>query len=160
MEYAEGGTLSKFLQDQNGVLLKEEVALNYFTQITMAVDYLHNKFILHRDLKTQNILMNKKKTIVKLSDFGISKQLNTKSVASTVVGTPNYLSPEICEGWFYFKLLIYIFLGRQYNQKSDMWSLGCILYELTHLTRAFDGESLPSIVMKITQVNIFFLIDA
>uniref|UniRef100_A0A0K0EBM9 ornithine aminotransferase n=1 Tax=Strongyloides stercoralis TaxID=6248 RepID=A0A0K0EBM9_STRER len=138
MEYAEGGTLSKFLQDQNGVLLKEEVALNYFTQITMAVDYLHNKFILHRDLKTQNILMNKKKTIVKLSDFGISKQLNTKSVASTVVGTPNYLSPEICE-------------GRQYNQKSDMWSLGCILYELTHLTRAFDGESLPSIVMKITQ---------
>lgn len=61
---------------------------------------MHSKQILHRDLKTQNILLNKKRTIVKLSDFGISKELSTRSLASTIIGTPNYLSPEICEGSF------------------------------------------------------------
>ncbi|KAK6023963.1 hypothetical protein OSTOST_10236, partial [Ostertagia ostertagi] len=81
-----------------------------------------------------------KKTLVKLSDFGISKELTTRSLASTVIGTPNYLSPEICE-------------GRAYNQKSDLWSLGCVLYELLELKRAFDGENLPAIVMKITKVS-------
>uniref|UniRef100_A0A914R1S1 non-specific serine/threonine protein kinase n=1 Tax=Parascaris equorum TaxID=6256 RepID=A0A914R1S1_PAREQ len=67
----------------------------------IGLEYMHSKQILHRDLKTQNILLNKKRTIVKLSDFGISKELSTRSLASTVVGTPNYLSPEICEGFVF-----------------------------------------------------------
>lgn len=67
-------------------------------QVAIGLEYMHSKQILHRDLKTQNILLNKKRTIVKLSDFGISKELSTRSLASTVIGTPNYLSPEICEG--------------------------------------------------------------
>ncbi|VDM97486.1 unnamed protein product, partial [Onchocerca ochengi] len=106
--------------------------------VAIGLEYMHSKQILHRDLKTQNILLNKKRTIVKLSDFGISKELSTRSLASTIIGTPNYLSPEICE-------------GRAYNQKSDLWALGCVLYELAELRRAFDGENLPSIVMKITK---------
>lgn len=150
---------------------------------------MHSKQILHRDLKTQNILLNKKRTIVKLSDFGISKELSTKSLASTIIGTPNYLSPEICEGnirlrfysFFYFffvclvpfilllmisllicNLILLIteqeqlnsrVLGRAYNQKSDLWALGCVLYELAELKRAFDGENLPLIIMKITKVR-------
>lgn len=61
---------------------------------------MHSKQILHRDLKTENILLNKKRTIVKLGDFGISREISTFSLASTLVGTPKYLSPEICEGLF------------------------------------------------------------
>uniref|UniRef100_A0A915ABQ3 non-specific serine/threonine protein kinase n=1 Tax=Parascaris univalens TaxID=6257 RepID=A0A915ABQ3_PARUN len=138
MQYAEGGTMDKMISDQKGVFFSEQQVLNYFTQVSVGLEYMHSKQILHRDLKTQNILLNKKRTIVKLSDFGISKELSTRSLASTVVGTPNYLSPEICE-------------GRAYNQKSDLWALGCVLYELCELQRAFDGENLPSIVMKITK---------
>ncbi|KAE9415439.1 hypothetical protein Angca_006850, partial [Angiostrongylus cantonensis] len=138
MQYAEGGTMEKLVQDQKGVNFSEAQVLNYFTQILIALNHIHSKSIVHRDLKTQNILLNRKKTLVKLSDFGISKELTTRSLASTVIGTPNYLSPEICE-------------GRAYNQKSDLWSLGCVLYELLELKRAFDGENLPAIVMKITK---------
>lgn len=70
---------------------------------------MHSKQILHRDLKTQNILLNKKRTIVKLSDFGISKELSTRSLASTIIGTPNYLSPEICEGNIGFRSFFFFF---------------------------------------------------
>ncbi|VDN42276.1 unnamed protein product [Gongylonema pulchrum] len=138
MQYAEGGTMDRMISERKGVKFNESTVLNYFTQVAIGLEYMHSKQILHRDLKTQNILLNKKRTIVKLSDFGISKELTTRSLASTVVGTPNYLSPEICE-------------GRAYNQKSDLWALGCVLYELAELRRAFDGENLPSIVMKITK---------
>ncbi|VDK58515.1 unnamed protein product [Anisakis simplex] len=100
MQYAEGGTMDKMISDQKGVFFTEPQVLNYFTQVSIGLEYMHSKQILHRDLKTQNILLNKKRTIVKLSDFGISKELSTRSLASTVVGTPNYLSPEICEGIF------------------------------------------------------------
>lgn len=144
MQYAEGGTLERLINDQRVIKdnmkehFPEKTVLEYFTQILIALDHMHSKQIVHRDLKPQNILMNRRKTILKLSDFGISKELGTKSAASTVIGTPNYLSPEICE-------------SRPYNQKSDMWSLGCVLFELLQLERAFDGENLPAIVMKITQ---------
>ncbi|CAJ0946421.1 unnamed protein product, partial [Mesorhabditis belari] len=140
MQYAEGGTMERMIQEQRGEHFHESSVLDFFTQILIALHHMHSKSIVHRDLKTQNILMNKKRTLVKLSDFGISKELSTKSVASTVIGTPNYLSPEICE-------------GRAYNQKSDVWSLGCVLYELLALRRAFDGDNLPSIVMKITKCS-------
>ncbi|CAI5439455.1 unnamed protein product [Caenorhabditis angaria] len=138
MQYAEGGTMERMIQEQRPEKFAEKTVLEYFTQILIALNHMHSKQIVHRDLKPQNILMNRRKTIVKLSDFGISKELSTKSAASTVIGTPNYLSPEICE-------------GRSYNQKTDMWSLGCVFYELLELKRAFDGENLPSIVMKITK---------
>jgi len=72
--------------------------LQYFTQITLALHYIHAKKILHRDLKSANIFLNRKRTIVKLGDFGISKELSSRDIASTVIGTPHYLSPEICEG--------------------------------------------------------------
>ncbi|VDK84957.1 unnamed protein product, partial [Onchocerca ochengi] len=98
MQYAEGGTMDKMISEQKGIKFAESIVLNYFTQVAIGLEYMHSKQILHRDLKTQNILLNKKRTIVKLSDFGISKELSTRSLASTIIGTPNYLSPEICEG--------------------------------------------------------------
>jgi NIMA (never in mitosis gene a)-related kinase len=98
MHFAEGGTLQKLISDQQGKYLPEKLVLYYFAQLAQALRFIHSKKILHRDLKTQNILLNRKRTMVMLGDFGISKELNTGGVASTLIGTPNYLSPEICEG--------------------------------------------------------------
>ncbi|GAB6029041.1 Serine/threonine-protein kinase Nek8 [Chamberlinius hualienensis] len=138
MEYAPGGTLNQYLIERNGSLLPEKRVLHLFAQIVLALHQVHSKNILHRDLKTANILLDQSKNIVKLGDFGISIILFTRSQAETIVGTPCYLSPEQCE-------------GKKYNKKSDMWSLGCILYEMVTLKRAFDGDSLPSVVLKIME---------
>jgi NIMA (never in mitosis gene a)-related kinase len=74
---------------------------------------------------------------LKLGDLGIAKVLNSSTeLARTVIGTPYYLSPEICE-------------GKPYDDKSDVWALGCIMYELATLQRAFDGRTLPALVVKI-----------
>ncbi|KAL5016244.1 hypothetical protein ScPMuIL_005833 [Solemya velum] len=141
MEYAQGGTLLDFLQQRNGNLLEEEEILWYFAQMLLALQHVHLKQILHRDLKTQNILLNKKKNVVKIGDFGISKVLSSKSKAYTVVGTPCYISPEFLDG---FNLTC-----GTYNQKSDIWALGCVLYELASLKRAFEAQNLPALILKI-----------
>ena len=93
--------------------------------------------VLHRDLKCQNVFVDAR-DVVKIGDFGISKILTSRSgFCSTVVGTPYYLSPEMCT-------------GERYDEKSDVWALGCILYELCHAgARAFEGRSLPALVMNI-----------
>jgi serine/threonine protein kinase len=84
---------------------------------------------LHRDLKSQNIFLTKSNQ-VKIGDFGISKVLeNTSDFAKTSLGTPYYLSPEIC-------------MGQKYDYKSDAWMLGCILYEMCTLKKPFEGDSL------------------
>jgi serine/threonine protein kinase len=140
MEYMEGGTLFDFLQQRNGQLLEEEDILRIFIQMLLSLQHVHSKQILHRDLKTQNILLNKSKTIVKIGDFGISKVLSSKSKAYSVVGTPCYISPELCE-------------GKPYNQKSDIWALGCVLYELASLKKAFEAGNLFALISKIMRGN-------
>ena len=72
---------------------------------------MHSHNIVHRDLKSQNVFLTRTLDHVKLGDFGISKILASKSQAHSVVGTPCYISPELCE-------------GKSYNQKSDIWSIG------------------------------------
>ncbi|XP_074119814.1 serine/threonine-protein kinase Nek8 isoform X2 [Sminthopsis crassicaudata] len=136
MEYAPGGTLADYIQKRCNSLLDEETILHFFVQILLALHHVHTHLILHRDLKTQNILLDKQRMVVKIGDFGISKILSSKSKAYTVVGTPCYISPELCE-------------GKPYNQKSDIWALGCVLYELASLKRAFEAANLPALVLKI-----------
>jgi NIMA (never in mitosis gene a)-related kinase len=102
--------------------------MNWFVQLCFAVKYIHDRKILHRDLKLSNIFLSSNGDI-KLGDFGIAKVLDqSDEFAKTVVGTPYYLSPEIC-------------LRRPYNNKSDIWSLGCILYEMMYLKHAFEASS-------------------
>lgn len=104
----------------------------------MALDYIHKKKILHRDIKSSNIFLNANGTL-KIGDFGISKVLeNTTDQAQTVLGTPYYMSPELCE-------------NLPYEAKSDIWALGCILYELCALERAFQADNLWGLVYKIVK---------
>ncbi|RKO83345.1 kinase-like domain-containing protein, partial [Blyttiomyces helicus] len=111
---------------------------NLFSQICLGLHHIHSHNIIHRDLKTNNIFISGTgpSKVLKIGDFGISKVMSSKSNAETVVGTPSYLSPELCE-------------GKPYNVKSDIWALGCILYELVCLHRLFEGSNLPALVMKI-----------
>ena len=97
MDYADGGDLQSQIKETRaaGKTLDENTILNQFTQICLAIKHCHDRKIMHRDLKAQNIFMNKN-GIVKLGDFGISKVLgSTVEQAVTIVGTPYYLSPEI-----------------------------------------------------------------
>lgn len=86
MEYAPGGTLAEFIQKRCNSLLEEETILHFFVQILLALHHVHTHLILHRDLKTQNILLDKHRMVVKIGDFGISKILSSKSKAYTVPG--------------------------------------------------------------------------
>ncbi|GLH03286.1 Eukaryotic translation initiation factor 2-alpha kinase [Gryllus bimaculatus] len=137
MEYAAGGTLGAFLRGRNKALEEEDV-LNLFCQILLGLEHVHSKDIVHRDLTTDNIFLTKNYKMIKIGDFGISKILASKSKANTVVGTPCYMSPELCQ-------------GRPYNNKSDIWALGCVLYEMLTLKRAFEAPTLPNLVLKIME---------
>ena len=136
------GDLSKIIKYQilSGYFFCEEIILNWFVQLCFAIKYIHSKNILHRDLKLSNIFLTSKGNI-KLGDFGIAKILSSKDeLAKTLVGTPYYLSPELC-------------LKKPYNHKSDIWSLGCILYEMMYLKHAFEADSIGELVLNILQGN-------
>lgn len=137
MEYADGGTLAGFLESLTEPLAEAQI-LRMFAQICLAVHHVHSRNILHRDLKTNNILLSgqEQSRILKIADFGISKALSLASKAESVVGTPSYLSPELCE-------------GKSYDEKSDIWALGCILYEMICRKKLFEASNLPATVMKI-----------
>ncbi|XP_045141995.1 serine/threonine-protein kinase Nek1 [Echinops telfairi] len=110
--------------------------LDWFVQICLALKHVHDRKILHRDIKSQNIFLTKDGTI-QLGDFGIARVLNsTVELARTCIGTPYYLSPEICE-------------NKPYNNKSDIWALGCVLYEMCTLKHAFEAGNMKNLVLKI-----------
>ena len=139
-EYADGGDLSEKIKEQNKTPFKESDILDYFTQICLALKHIHEKKIIHRDLKSGNVFLMKS-GLVKLGDFGIAKTFkNTMDKAKTMVGTPYYLSPEIIQ-------------GKPYDNKSDIWSLGVLLYEMMTFKMPFEANTLPMLSMKIMRGN-------
>lgn len=140
MDYAESGDLASKVKEQKGKYFSENQILDWFTQICLAIKHIHDRKILHRDLKSGNIFITQN-GLVKLGDFGIAKCLAmTIDKAKTVVGTPYYLSPEIVQ-------------NKPYNFKSDIWSLGVLLYEMCVLKMPFDATSLPMLSLKIMRGN-------
>ena len=137
-EYADGGDLSNKINQmkERNKFLSEDLILDYFTQICLALYHIHKKKIIHRDIKSSNVFVTKN-GIIKLGDFGISTQLaNTWDFAQTFKGTPYYIAPEIISGY-------------QYNTQVDIWSLGVLLYELITLQLPFNSNILPVLCMNI-----------
>lgn len=138
MDYCEGGDLSKVIESakRRGQRLPEEQVLRWITQALLALKYIHERHVLHRDLKSGNFFICRSGNL-KMGDFGIAKVLsNTLACARTQIGTPYYLSPEVCQ-------------EKPYAWPSDIWAMGCILYELCALKVPFDAPNISTLVQRI-----------
>ena len=141
MEYCPGGDLSQLIKRcrHQKQYISEDIIWKIFSQVVSALYACHtNKSgkILHRDIKPSNIFLDNENN-VKLGDFGLSLMLNNEmNFAYSNVGTPYYMSPEQVD-------------ENKYNEKSDIWSLGCFLYELTSLHPPFEAHNHLSLALKI-----------
>ncbi|KAK0257244.1 hypothetical protein B0A54_07357 [Friedmanniomyces endolithicus] len=162
MEYCGNGDLGGYIKKlrERNVLAEEDFVWSIFAQLVGALYRCHygedapgpgqeavvrqgkvlqskvgHRVILHRDLKPENVFLGQNNA-VKLGDFGLSKIIASHDFASTYVGTPFYMSPEICA-------------AERYSHHSDVWSLGCIMYELATRNVPFDARSHVELVMKI-----------
>ena len=110
LEYCESGDLSQYIK--NKIYTYDD---KYFYEIFNGLEYLFKNNILHRDIKPQNILITD--NTIKISDFGFAKTFEKNELITTICGSPLYMAPEIIQ-------------DKQYNHKSDIWSLGVIIFEL------------------------------
>ena len=133
MEYIEGSTLAKFCRPENLFNLTQVIEI--ILQTCEALNYAHEKGVIHRDIKPPNIMLTKSGD-VKITDFGIA-QIAENTVALGLFGTPSYMSPEQLK-------------EEVIDCTSDIFSLGCVLYELIAGKKAFDGKNLYEIMYKIT----------
>jgi serine/threonine protein kinase len=140
MEFAEGGDLSSRLKKNYGANLPERQVLDWLIQLVLSLHYVHQRKILHRDVKTQNIFLTNE-GLIKLGDFGIARTLaNTYDQAQTFVGTPYYLSPELI-------------LEKPYDHRSDVWALGVVLYEVMSSNHPFNAKDMKGLLHCILAVQ-------
>ena len=139
MDYYEKGDLNILINNliEKKEYLKEEKIWHFFIQLSLGLEYIHQKNIIHRDLKPMNIFLTKNNAI-KIGDLGVAKIIKNQTKSNTILGTPFYMSPELCE-------------GKPYNSKTDIWALGCILYELCSLQKPFSAFNQAALGMKIIE---------
>nr|XP_034305354.1 serine/threonine-protein kinase Nek3 isoform X2 [Crassostrea gigas] len=136
-EFCDKGDLAQFLESRNGVSLDEQRIVEWFRQICSALEYLHGRHVLHRDMKTQNVFLTGVEMTAKLGDLGLAKVLEKPTQkAVTFCGSPYYMSPEI-------------FACKPYDSKSDIWAMGVCVYEMATLERPFDATLMQQLVFKI-----------
>lgn len=137
MEYCEGGDLRLRIKlaRMGGSLFAEEQVLMWLAQLALALHHVHERGLLHRDLKTENVFISSA-GLLKLGDFGIARGLGASELAATVVGTPYYMSPEL-------------FRGQPYAHEADVWALGCILVEMCSQCLAFEADNFNALALRV-----------
>lgn len=135
MELVEGITLKNYIEKKARLSVKE--ALSIAIQVSMGIEAAHNNHIIHRDIKPQNIMISKEGK-VKIADFGIAKAATSNTITSNVMGSVHYTSPEQARGGFS-------------DERSDIYSLGCTMFEMLTGRVPFDGETTVAIAIKHIQ---------
>jgi len=141
-EYLDAGELFDYIVEKHR--LEEREASQIFAQILAGVQYLHESNIIHRDLKPENLLMQKKKDggfIIKVADFGLSNTNEGSVLLKTACGSPCYAAPEMIAGKSYD------------GTKSDVWSLGVVLFALVAGYLPFEDKDTPKLYQKILSAN-------
>ena len=133
MEFLQGTTLDVLLHSLQ--TLKPDQAVDIVRQVCAGLDYAHSKGVVHRDIKPGNIMVLVTGA-VKITDFGIARTANVMTMTGQVLGTPNYMSPEQV-------------VGKTVDGRSDLFSVGVLLYEMVTGERPFDGQSITTIMYKI-----------
>jgi len=137
MEYAGGGDIYQKIQqyEKNQMLFKEQEVWNYAVQMILGLKALHKMKILHRDFKSANIFLSKDGKEAKIGDLNVSKILKSQ-LSYTQTGTPYYASPEVWR-------------DQPYDMKSDIWSLGCVIYEIATLKTPFRAKDMDGLYKKV-----------
>ncbi|KAG5510879.1 hypothetical protein JKF63_06380 [Porcisia hertigi] len=139
MSYEAGGDLDELFRylAQRRKAPTTHTLLLWFMQLLDALVYCHDNHVIHRDIKPSNILVSEDTKMLYLGDFGSAKTLSTSDVTSTFVGSPMWVSPEVL-------------LGTSYSYAADVWSMGCVFYEMATLRKPFSAPSFAHLVQEIT----------
>ena len=137
MEFCEYSDLRSYINNfkKQNKKIPESVIRLIITELSNGLNDIHSKNVIHRDLKPENIFISSD-YLIKIGDFGITKILDGTNYAQTFAGTYNYMAPEIIN-------------YNKYSKKVDIWSLGCIIYELCTLNRCFDSYNIIELGKKI-----------
>lgn len=137
MNYCERGELANLIKQRarSRLYLPEMQVVKWLAQLSSAMWYIHKNSLIHRDIKSQNVFLDADDNAY-IGDLGIARGLNPNSFAKTFTGSPLYMSPELVQ-------------GKLYNTQSDMWSLGCVLFEILALRTAFNARNMNALVVKI-----------
>ena len=139
MEYLNGEDLADYTKKETLLPIRE--TLNILAQASVALDYAHSKGIVHRDIKPANIMRIKETGEIKVADFGIARiTSSSKTKTGVVLGTPSYMSPEQIA-------------GKKVDGRSDIFSLGVVLFEMLTGQKPFAGEDMTSLMFKIAKEN-------